>query len=259
MGVIKTDEWLMETDFDPIKLCEKISKYFDTADLATHLHQHLSMHGMYRKQPGNQQEWLKNLKANHTWEMVQKELNLLKKQWNGPKVSVFILPSDEDNPELQRNYNGKSGLSFNDKLFLFLSESNTNTEIKALLTHEYNHSCRLNSYKKAENDYVLLDTIILEGLAERAVLERFGDAAVARWVHYYSEQELEKYWKDIIYPLRDIPVYLQKHQHILHGLKFYPKKVGYCVGFHLVRKFMDENKISTKEMLHLSSDKIAQL
>ncbi|WP_369010262.1 DUF2268 domain-containing putative Zn-dependent protease [Oceanobacillus alkalisoli] len=54
-------------------------------------------------------------------------------------MPIFIFPSDRSNTEI----NGKSGLSFHDKLFLFISGETSLTEIKALLTHEYYHVCRL--------------------------------------------------------------------------------------------------------------------
>src|SRR5699024_2978860 len=107
------------------------------------------------------------------------------KKWNGPNIPIFILPSDQHNRKLQRELSGKSGLTFQDKLFLFISEDTSESELKSLFTHEYNHVCRLSQYPK-EEDYTLLDTIILEGLAENAVRERFGDQATANWTRHYS-------------------------------------------------------------------------
>ena len=61
-----------------------------------------------------------------------------------------------------------------------------------MFTHEYNHVCRLSKFQKSEEDYVLLDSIILEGLAENAVRERLGEEFLATWTSYYSNEELKK-------------------------------------------------------------------
>lgn len=94
-----------------------------------------------------------------------------------------------------RDQNGKSGLAFKDKLFLFLSDQNSDNEIRALLVHEYNHVCRLAKNGKQEENYVLLDSIILEGLAENAVRELVGEEYLAKWTSYYTEGQLNQMWK----------------------------------------------------------------
>ncbi|MDI5790224.1 DUF2268 domain-containing putative Zn-dependent protease [Bacillus licheniformis] len=65
-------------------------------------------------------------------------------------------------------FGSKSGLAFSDKLFCFIGRS-SRSSISAIMTHEYNHVCRLENMPKEEKKMTLLDTIILEGLAEYAV------------------------------------------------------------------------------------------
>src|SRR5690625_6839523 len=48
-----------------------------------------------------------------------------------PDIPIFIFPSDSRNQELTRHFNGKSGLAFVDKLFLFVSEKNTEKDRKS--------------------------------------------------------------------------------------------------------------------------------
>src|SRR5699024_12493116 len=100
------------------------------------------------------------------WEIIEREKNILQKKWQGPNVEIFIFHVDTNNPKIDKVTGGKSDLAFKDKLFLFISSKHTKNEIKSLFTHEYNHICRLENYSKKEANYVLLDTIILEGLAE---------------------------------------------------------------------------------------------
>ncbi len=257
MAVIQTDQWLKSFYFDPKKICEKLLPYFRNTS-AHHLYQYLTMHGMYRPHIQGEKE-VKILQKRNVWELVEKEEKLLRQVWQGPNVPIIIFPADQ-NRKIKRDFNGKSGLAFKDKLFLFISPENTDDEIRALLTHEYNHVCRLAKYNKNEDNYVLLDTVIMEGLAERAVGERLGEALQVNWTSYYSDEQLDKMWKNIIYPNRNISMKDRRHQDLLYGLRLtYPKMVGYCVGYFLVKKYAEKTGLTSKELLPKRSEVIAQM
>lgn len=257
MGVIRTDKWLQDSYHQPIEICEKLKEHFNGA-LAYEIYDHLTQHGMY--QPfKNGHEVVYQLQNNKVWEIVQEEKQRLQKGWEGPNIPIFIFPSDKYNRKLKQDYNGKSGLAFKDKLFLFLSEDNTEKELRALITHEYNHVCRLSKFQKREEDYVLLDSIILEGLAENAVRERLGEEFLASWTSYYSSEELKKMWKSLVLPNRNIPKNDHKHQSLFYGLRSYPKMVGYCVGYYLVKNYIEATNKKGKDLLTIQTEHIAQL
>jgi len=257
MSVIRTDKWLMVLYEQPIKLCEKIKDYFDGAQ-AYEIYDYLHLHGMYRPFK-NGIEQVTKLQENKVWEIVQDEKEQLQRLWEGPNIPVFIFPSDTTNPRIKIDFNGKSGLAFKDKLFLFISKDTLEKEVRSLLTHEYNHVCRLLRYKKSEEDYVLLDTIILEGLAENAVRERFGEEFIATWTSYYSTNQLEELWKNLVQPNKSRLKTDSKHLDILYGLYSYPKMAGYCVGYYLVKSYVEANNLSSNDLLNVPTDKIAQL
>ena len=257
MSVIRTDKWLVDLYEQPIRICEKLKEYFDGAQ-AYEIYDYLTLHGMYSPlKNGNEQ--VRKLQENNVWEIVQNEEQRLQKIWEGPNVPVFIFPSDTNNRKIKKDFNGKSGLAFKDKLFLFISKDNSDKEIRSLFTHEYNHVCRLFKFQKSEEDYALLDTIILEGLAENAVRERFGEEYIAPWISYYSTDKLEKIWNNLVQPNRNILKTDRKHQDILYGLFSYPKMAGYCVGYYLVKKYLEENALTSNELLITPTDRIAQL
>ncbi|KKE77999.1 Zn-dependent protease [Bacilli bacterium] len=258
MSVIRTDKWLLDLYDKPIELCKKLVKHFDDV-YADEIYNHLIFHGMYRHPLKNGKELIQKLQDNKVWELVETEKQQLRKLWGGPDIPIFIFPSDPNNRKMKRDQNGKSGLAFQDKLFLFISKDNVEKEIRALFTHEYNHVCRLSRYSKKEKDYVLLDSIILEGLAENAVLDRFGEKYVANWTTYYSEDRLEELWKELILPNKDILKIERKHQDILYGFRRYPKMIGYCVGFYLVKKYLKTNGKTTKQLLEIKPEAIAQV
>lgn len=258
MSVIKTDAWLLDSWDDPIKICTKLEKYFHEVS-SDEIYRYLVMHGMYPPFLKNGRNLIETLKNNGIWKLIQKEEKKLKQLWNGPNIPVFIFPSDPNNEELRMNFNSKSGLAFSDKLFLFVSENNSKDEIRALFTHEYNHVCRLNKFKKKEKDYVLLDTIILEGLAENAVFEQWSDKYTANWTTYYSDEELKEMWKRLILPLNHLPKQHPRHQELLYGTRLYPKMAGYGVGYYLVKKYVNEQELTSKELLQIPSAEIAQV
>ncbi len=251
MGVIRTDKWLLEAYDQPIEICEKLSVFFDGA-YASEIYDYLSLHGMYTPLTTRKERILK-LQMNYVWELVQNEVQILQNSWKGPDIPIFIFPSDISNQILNVEFNGKSGLSFKDKLFLFISEENTEAEIRALLTHEYNHVCRLVYYLKHEKDYTLLDTIILEGLAEIAVHERFGEDFLASWTSLYSDKELLNMWEKLMIPNHSILKTDHKHHELLYGSTTYPKMAGYSVGYFLVKEYMKINHFTSKDLLSTES------
>ncbi len=257
MSVIRTDKWLVDLYEQPIKICEKMKEYFEGAQ-AYEIYDYLSLHGMYHPLK-NGAEQVRRLQENKVWEIVQDEEERLRRLWEGSNVPVFIFPSDTTNRKIIIDFNGKLGIAFIDKLFLFISIDTSEKEIRSLFTHEYNHVCRLFKYQKSEKDYILLDTIILEGLAENAVRERFGEEFTATWTSYYTTDELEKMWNNLVHPNRNILKADRKHQDILYGLYSYPKMAGYSVGYYLVKKYIEANNLTSYDLLNTPSDKIAYL
>lgn len=258
MSVVSTDKWLDKLYWQPLEICERLQANFESNVTAEEIYMYLCLHGMCRKPMRKMQQQLEKWKRENIWGFVHKEEQKLKKLWNGPDIPIFIFPADTNNIRIMRDQNGKSGVAFKDKLFLFLPEYNNENEIRALLTHEYNHVCRLANTQNDENEYVLLDSIIMEGLAENAVQELVGRKYVAKWTTYYSDTQLEHMWKKIIHPNRHIPIAHQKHQDFLYGHRMLPKMIGYCVGYYLVRKYVERNKVTSKELLRTKTDIIAQ-
>ncbi|GAB4072193.1 hypothetical protein GCM10028778_01720 [Barrientosiimonas marina] len=255
MSVIRTDRWLT-AQHRPVKLCRKLTPYFQETVSSDHIHQHLSLHGMYRKPLKDNDNFIKSLQKRDIWRIVGQEEKQLREAWDGPTVPIFILPADPGNCKLRHELNGKSGLSFPDKVFLFVSEHNTKDEIRALFTHEYNHVCRLAKYNKQETDYLLLDTVVLEGLAENAVRERLGSYYNADWTSYYSKKRLEHICKHLILPNRNVPKSSPKHEQILYGLGPLPNMAGYGAGYYLVHQYMIANDLSSQDLLTIKPEDI---
>ncbi|MCY8132193.1 DUF2268 domain-containing putative Zn-dependent protease, partial [Bacillus spizizenii] len=103
---------------------------------------HLQYHGMFKNIKEGIQTASK-LKERGFYEHIQKEEQYLKNKWHGPDVPIVTLPVDERNKRIRLEFGSKSGLAFQDKMFLFLSSHLDFASVSALMTHEYHHVCRL--------------------------------------------------------------------------------------------------------------------
>lgn len=255
VAVISTNEWL-KNDYSERQICRKLIPYFRPLKERDIL-KLLQSFGMYRSS-SKVVHAVKQLEKEHVWNLVRNEELKLKAEWDGPDVPIFIFPVDDRNKRIINEYKGRAGLAFKDKIFLFISPGIEQNDIKSLFTHEYHHSCRLAKLKKEESEFTLLDIIVMEGLAEYAVLERLGMKHVSAWTSYYHEDQAVQFLKRIILPNQFLTREDHKHNQIIYGTGFYPKMLGYFVGFHIVKKYSDETGENTKEMFRLDAGKFVE-
>ena len=80
----------------------------------------------------------------------------------------------------------------------------------------------------------LLDSLILEGLAEDAVKDLYGERWIAPWLQSYSEKELLALWEHHFYRIYNS----KESNNIIH---FYtgalPPWIGYCIGYKIVQSY----------------------
>ncbi|MDM5153825.1 DUF2268 domain-containing putative Zn-dependent protease [Bacillus sp. DX1.1] len=253
MGVIQTAEWLRRYYRQPEKLCEKFTKYIPLQK--ERVYRFLISKGMYRPVIEGEKE-IQQLEKKRIWEELAREYEELKKWLNGPDIPIFILLSDSYNRTVQQEYNGKAGLTMRHVIFLFVSGQNTIEELKALLTHEYHHICRLHRIEKQEIDYTLLDTMIMEGLAEQAVYERHSETYCAPWTLYFSKEEAVRYWERVVKEKHEVKRGTREHDWLLNGLRMYPNMLGYGIGFHIVKDCVQLEKFSTVSLLSMDATSI---
>ncbi|WP_242142265.1 MULTISPECIES: DUF2268 domain-containing protein [unclassified Bacillus cereus group] len=250
MGIIQTADWMKLYYGCPEQLCEKFTKYIPLPK--EQLYRFLISKGMYRPVRKGETE-IRQLEEKQIWTKLSAEYEALKKWLGGPDVPVFLLLSDPYNRTVQEEYNGKAGLTMRHVIFLFVCGRNSIQELKALLTHEYHHICRLHQIVKREQEYTLLDTMIMEGLAEQAVMERHTEQACAPWTLYFSKEEALYYWKKVIKEKRDIRRGTREYDAILNGIGPYPKMIGYGVGFHIVKECVEVTKENTLSFLSIDA------
>lgn len=201
---------------------------------------------------------LGELEAGKFWSATEEIFRKYKRKWKGPDIPVFIFPLDQSNSKLMREGKGKSGLSFIDKMFLFLTPINDEKELEALFVHEYHHVCRMQAQKKNPAEYNLLDSIILEGLAEHAVAENCGEKYTGEWSRRYSTKILAEFWEKELNEKLSIQREDRLHDEILFGLGGRPTLLGYAIGYEIVKQYKQNGYFTEKASFKLPSNEFTK-
>ncbi|MCP3742183.1 DUF2268 domain-containing protein [Rossellomorea sp. BNER] len=239
-----TDKWLEKDFLKPLVILEKIGVPENERE---EFYRHLQSYGMYRPQANIEEQYLA-LKKKKAWSTIQQYYKKYKGLWKGPSVPIYIFPIQVKASFFSQGMK-KSGVSFKDQVYLFLSSETDEKEWEALFVHEYHHATRMNVLNKKSDQYNLLDAIIFEGLAEQAVKEYCGEKYVSNWTKQYSHHQLTTYWEKYIKKQMSITRTESKHDQLLLGKGMYPSLLGYAVGYYLIDLYKEENKGNTVKWL----------
>lgn len=255
MGVVATDKWLDKYYDQPEKMCKMAKpEVKDEHDF----YRYLTQFGMYRPSR-NGLRMVEGLKEKEVWKQLDIIYKKYRKKWNGSKVDIYVFPINKANRFFMRQLKGRSGLSFSDKIFLFISDQLEEKDLEALFVHEYHHATRMTYYKKQPEDYTLLDSVIFEGFAEVAVLNNCGKAYTAYWTDFYSENQLKKYIEELYLPNFDITRKNVRHDELLFGGKNrIPTMLGYAVGYEISKRFIQSNQITILDTFTISSKDVLE-
>nr|WP_295972559.1 DUF2268 domain-containing putative Zn-dependent protease [uncultured Bacillus sp.] len=251
MGIKRTDQW-METDLNhPVRMCRRLSLSQDEGE-AKKLYHYLQRFGMYR--PGRMAGKIYNtLVEKAVWEKAVDIYEHYRKKWKGPDIPVYIFPK---NRIIFEPDSDKSGVSFPDRMFLFLDDIKEEKELAALIVHEYHHVCRLNRLHKSIKDYTLLDSMVMEGLAEFTVKASYGTQYNATWTSLYSPEEISYYWKRYIKDYLHMKRTDSLHDRLLYGLGKYPNLLGYSCGYYLILQQQECAKWTIHDTFSLPAEEL---
>ncbi|MEH7346800.1 DUF2268 domain-containing putative Zn-dependent protease [Bacillus sp. JJ1532] len=252
MAVVRTDLWLDDDFSNCENICARFSKSF-SGDSPNKIYKYLSQFGMYK--PNRQSyENFTELKKRNYWKKVEAIFRKYKKEWKGPDIPIYIFPMASINSLFSQVKTTKSGVAFKDKLFLFLTPLEDDLELEALFIHEYHHTCRLQHQNKKIEDNTLIDSMILEGLAEHTVKEYCGQDYLAYWCKSYSKKEILNFWERFLKQQRSTKRFSKLHDDILFGRGTYPKMIGYSAGFVFVSMYKEKKDLSLQESFKLDSE-----
>lgn len=170
------------------------------------------------------------------WASLLEWASTLQHKWNGPSTTIYLLPAQNLN-----------AVCFQKCICLFVKAPVTNNILRALLTHEYNHSCRLARFGLPET---VEDYIVLEGLAQWAVRELHGEEALQTWTTRLSYEEALEIWTEV-----DLDSIVDVYS-ILFGEEaaFIPSHFGYTFGYRLIEQYVKRNDCTISELLDLPTD-----
>ncbi|QSB11363.1 hypothetical protein JTI58_06940 [Lysinibacillus fusiformis] len=238
MAVVSTDKWLNEfisarkstrkdelTSLQCSILCDRLVNLFRDG-LPEEIHYTLQQQGLFLP---HEEVDVEKLKKHNVWDCVQQEFLYLQRKWNGPSIPIYIFPITQ-----QQTMTNKNGVAYPHSLFLFVGDLEKQ-ELQALLAHEYNHVCRIHILRKTLEDMTLLDSLILEGLAEDAVKELYGEKWIAPWIQSYSDKELLALWETHFLPNLQLQG-IEQHGPFLYGGDL-PPWIGYCIGYKIVQSY----------------------
>ena len=244
MGIQPTNEWLDEDFNQPVLICERFIKEFNEKD-PKKIYTYLKSFGMYRPTNGALRIF-GLLKEKNVWAIINRLYQKYRQKWKGPEVNIYIFPVFQPGQLLfGKGSTNKSGVSFHDRIFLFVGDYKDEKELEALFVHEYHHVCRIRKQGRDASQFTLLDSIILEGLAELEVKKICGEEYLAEWCHFYSDENIEIFMKKYIEPNLTLKKNDELHDALLFGVGKYPKLLGYACGYYLVRNAYKENYFST--------------
>ncbi|MFV8827384.1 DUF2268 domain-containing protein [Alkalihalobacterium sp. APHAB7] len=267
MGTVATDRWIKGFMEESSKasfrynnwnvqmkaIIEPVSRHFYHLPLHI-LHRSLLEQGLFTPDQEVNSIYM-HMKKLKMWAYVQHIYLELKQEWEGPPVKVILLPGNEANEIIMDDLGGKMGIGFQDKVILFVTTKTNHFDLRTLLTHEYNHSCRLMHLDKREPDLTLLDSLIIEGMAEYAVKEKCGERALGKWHNQFTKEKLQSLW-DHFYKERILVKGKHYHRPFLFGSESLgiPLWSGYAMGFEIVRSMMEKKSHSIQQLLSLNSE-----
>ncbi|MCD8510209.1 MAG: DUF2268 domain-containing protein [Bacillus sp. (in: Bacteria)] len=245
MAIVHTENWLKEL-YAPSKEVKGIPPFFQLMRYFPDWSKEewllfLINQGMLPLREGSRE----NL---HQWHEsgpekgVTETLTRLKKTFMGPDVDVFLFPLNMYDDRLLNVMNGKTGISFPEFILLFFQKNITLKEKQALLLHEYHHASRLHHHENNEETVTLLESMVMEGMAEWEVNRLLGEKYVSRWMRLYSDEFLLSWWNKKVKGRKDMKG-REHHLPYMYGGRFgFPQWLGYSIGYRMVESYMEKKK-----------------
>ncbi|RKL67742.1 hypothetical protein CR203_10375 [Salipaludibacillus neizhouensis] len=172
---------------------------------------------------------------------IKNLLEDLQKDFSGPNVDIILFPLNKEHSTMN-DLGGKNGCSFPKFILLFWHESVTNNHLQSLLIHEYHHVARIFHQSQDEQKITLIESMIMEGLAEWEVLSRLGENYQAPWTKLYADHVLEKWWYDVYREHFSIRGRIHHQLLLFGGRDGIPRWLGYQLGYYIVNKYFKHNQ-----------------
>ncbi|WP_078579768.1 DUF2268 domain-containing putative Zn-dependent protease [Salipaludibacillus agaradhaerens] len=182
--------------------------------------------------------WRKNVNVKELELFIKKMRSI----FQGPDTEIFIFPLNRNHGAILEGLDGKNGITFPVFILAFWKATLPERDQKALLLHEYHHASRLFHRGENERSVSLLESMIMEGLAEWEVAKQLGETHMAPWTKNYDRRMLLAWWKDVYQHY----VLLQgRHTYkslLFGGERRIPPLTGYKLGYDIVRTHLSHKE-----------------
>lgn len=261
IGIVRTDKWLtlylaewkkksnlmQKIAWHQKMLISPLEKVSDSLPDTNKLQQHFIQSGLILPEEDSHQDINEMLERNY-WKVISTHYQQLKQKWSAHDAGVYIFPASKDQASIQ-SLGGKNGLTIDRFIFLFLTNGLSNSELKAIITHEYHHIFRLSVTEETEESITFLESMIMEGLAELAVSQEVGRDYTAVWTKELSLKQMKRVFKEWLEP-HLFTRGRKDHHTLLYGGGPYhvPRWIGYRCGYLIVEqayKTFNERSIKT--------------
>jgi len=248
MNVFDTSSWVIRHHYYKKAIGESFAQLFNQ-DRTKSQDEWLSFlvdQGMIPISEGTKNNWLRwrrQLKIMEHTRFIKK----LQDVFSGPDIDLYLFPLNRDHKKIMNDLDGKNGCSFKTYVLLFWKDDLPLIKQKALLLHEYHHIARLYHQGENERTIPLLESMIMEGVAEWEVEKRLGKDHLAPWTSMYSEEEMIKWWNRLYKGRLQLRGRTFHHPYLFGDLDGIPPMMGYQIGYYLVSQFM--NKHSDQDSL----------
>ncbi|WP_416151260.1 DUF2268 domain-containing protein [Salipaludibacillus sp. HK11] len=169
-------------------------------------------------------------------------IKTIKHEFSGPNANLYLFPLNRSHKKIMEDLDGKNGCTFPNYVLLFWKEQLVLSKQKALLLHEYHHVARLHHRKETERTISLLESMVMEGLAEWEVKNRLGEDHTAPWTTLYSKQELMKWWHRLFKENINLSGRTLHYPFLFGGIGGSPPWIGYQLGYYIINEFMKYNQ-----------------
>jgi uncharacterized protein YjaZ len=240
-----TSSWVLRHHLDKIPLSKAFQQLFDKdkTKIKEEWFGFLMSQGMMPVSAGTKRDWLEWRKNINLIDLKEHMLDL-RKEFSGPAIDIFLFPLNQRHTNIMEELDGKNGCTFPNYIIAFWKDSLPGNDQKALLLHEYHHACRIKYQRINETSITLLESMIMEGLAEWEVQTRLGKEYSAPWTKRYSREKVETWWKEIY--SKNIGLRgRQNHADLLYGSrKGIPPLMGYQLGYEIVSNYFKGDQTS---------------
>jgi len=171
-------------------------------------------------------------------------------------ILIFpYLPTEKD-----KDFGGVMGVApYSCVIHLYISPDNWSSEsLSNTITHELNHTIFYYNHFDNFANYSLIETILMEGLAENFREKVLDNKKPAPWSIALNKEKAFKELESL--KLLLISKDKNLHKDVLFGNEKYKKWTGYSVGYWLVKDFIDKRPdLSWNQIIKLDSSEFLKI